>query len=87
MTELRTQRCSLCGDFHFATDGLGICDDCIRCLHGIRNLVEARGGSVVVVGDSIRVRTARERENPYVVLEEMAETHQAIAETRKDMKR
>jgi hypothetical protein len=56
-------RCCLCDEWHFVEteDERDHCIECLRAVHQMRALLESRGGgSLVMVGDRIVVRTGRQ---------------------------
>lgn len=57
---LGLRRCVLCGDFHMleaCMSNQDLCHECVIAVTHMRSAWESRGGTVVIDGDKIAVRT------------------------------
>lgn len=61
-------QCKMCDEFHFTDDdSTYLHDHCEECMHAanmIRVYMEKRGGTAIVVGGTIRVRTRAQMRDP-----------------------
>lgn len=78
----RNVACASCGETkpdRWASDGEDLCFPCAAVAHRVRAAIESRGGSLVVVDGRFVVRTAVERRDPAVLLEERDDVRRALA--------